>query len=273
MRVFVTGATGYVGRAVVRELREADHEVLGLARDDQGAEALARQSVEPHRGDLEDEESLAAGARACDGVIHLAFIHDFSRYGSAGEVDRRVVEAMAGALEGTGKPLVLTSGTLVLAPGRLVVETDAPALGGVAASRAPSEAAVMAASARGVRGSVVRLPPLVHGKGDHGFVPALIDAARKTGSSAFVGNGANRWPAVHRLDAARLFRLAVEGAPPGTPRPRRASPCARSPRRSAKAWALPSEASARTRRPSAWGGSQPLRRPTTRPPAPSPVRP
>jgi nucleoside-diphosphate-sugar epimerase len=214
MRVFVTGATGFIGEAVVRELRAAGHEVLGLARSDQSAEVLARMGVTPHRGEVADLDSLAAGARACDGVIHLAFIHDFSRYQANAETDRRALEAMADALEGSGKPLVSTSGTSVLAPGGVGTESDAPSPQSPGHIRAASEV-VLAAAERGVRVSTVRLPPSVHGRGDHGFVPALIDLARRAGAAAFIGEGANRWPAVHRLDAARLFRLALEGAAPG----------------------------------------------------------
>jgi nucleoside-diphosphate-sugar epimerase len=216
MRVFLTGATGFIGEAIVRELLTAGHQVLGLARSDAKAEALTRLGIEAHRGDLLDTESLVAGARACEGVIHTAFIHDWSTTTreAAAETDRQAVEAVAGALEGSGKPFVVTSGTALLAPGRISTEGDAPV--SAAVPRAASEATVLAAVGRGVRGSIVRLPPSVHGAGDHGFVPMLIDIARRTGVSAFVGDGANRWPAVHRLDAARLFRLALEKAAPGT---------------------------------------------------------
>lgn len=215
MRVFLTGATGFIGEAIVRELLIEGHQVLGLARSDAAADTLARLGVEAHRGELSDTDSLAAGARACEGVIHTAFIHDFSQYVANAETDRLALDAMARALEGSGKPLVATSGTGVLAPGRIGTEKDAPALEGLGSIRAASEV-VLAAADRGVRVSVVRLPPSVHGRGDHGFVPALIDIARRTGVAAFVGDGANRWPAVHRLDAARLFRLALEKAAPGS---------------------------------------------------------
>lgn len=213
MRVFVTGATGFVGQAVVRELIAAGHGVLGLARGDAAADTLARLGVDVHRGDLSDPEGLAAAARASDGVIHTAFIHDFNNFAHSVETDRIVVEALAATLEGSGKPLVITSGTALLPPGRLATEEDDPPPG---APRSLSEIAVLAASQRGVRGSIVRLAPSVHDAGDHGFVPRLIEIARRTGVAAYIGDGANRWPAVQRLDAARLYRLAVEKAPPGT---------------------------------------------------------
>lgn len=214
MRVFVTGATGFIGTAVVRELQAAGHEVLGLARSDASAETLAQMDVEAHRGELSDGDGLAAGARACEGVIHLAFIHDLSRYQANAETDRGALQAMADVLEGSGKPLVSTSGTSVLAPGRIATENDVPSPESPGYIRSASEV-VLAAAGRGVRVSAVRLPPTVHDRGDHGFIPMLIDVARRTGVAAFVGDGENRWPAVHRLDAARLFRLALEKAAPG----------------------------------------------------------
>ena len=211
MRVFVTGATGFIGLAVVQELLGTGYQVLGLARSEASAETLAKLGVDVHRGDLSDADSLAAGALASDGVIHLAFIHDFSQYEANAETDRMATAAMAAALEGTGKPLVVTSGTAVLTPGRVGTEEDAP----TAQVRAVSEL-VLAFADRGVRVSAVRLAPTVHGAGDHAFVPALIEVARRTGVSAYIGDGANRWPAVHRLDAAKLFRLAFEKAAPGS---------------------------------------------------------
>jgi nucleoside-diphosphate-sugar epimerase len=149
-------------------------------------------------------------------VIHLAFIHDFSAYAAAAETDRNAVAAITSALADSGKPFVLTSGTALLAAGRTATEADAPAPDSAAAPRAAAETIALAAAGRGVRASVVRLPPTVHGRGDHGFVPMLIDVARRKGIAAFIGDGANRWPAVHRLDAARLFRLALEQAVPGS---------------------------------------------------------
>ncbi|MFL5306283.1 MAG: NAD-dependent epimerase/dehydratase family protein, partial [Polyangia bacterium] len=214
MRIFVTGATGFIGSATVRELIGAGHSVLGLARSDAAAASLENAGGDVHRGALSDPASLVAGARACDGVIHTAFIHDFARttIAEAAVVDARVVEALCAALEGSGKALAIASGTALLPAGRLVTEADVPVTG---APRGPSEATIQAASDRGVRANAVRLPPTVHGTGDHGFVPMLIDIARRTGVAAYVGDGTNRWPAVHRFDAARVFRLTVETAASG----------------------------------------------------------
>ena len=216
MRVFVTGATGFIGSAIVRELLTAGHQVLGLARSAEAAEVLEKLGAESHRGELSDTESLSAGARASDGVIHAAFIHDFSAYVAAAETDKRAIETLADALEGSGKPFVATSVTTLLTPEHIGSEEDAPMLGSSLGPRAASENAALSAANRGVRSSVVRLPPSVHGAGDHAFVPALIDLAQRNGFAAFVGDGSNRWPAVHRLDAARLFLLGLEKAKPGT---------------------------------------------------------
>ena len=210
MRVFLTGATGFIGSAIVPELLGAGHEVLGLARSDAAEQALAGLGVKAHRGELSDTDSLVAGVRACDGVIHTAYIHDFTQYAANAQIDRLALEAVAQALEGSGKPLVAASGTLMVSPGRTAMETDPAAEGSPRFSEA-----MLSFAGRGVRTSVVRLSPTVHGRGDKGFVPQLIEFARRAGFAAFVGDGANRWPAAHRLDAARLFRLALEQAAPG----------------------------------------------------------
>lgn len=216
MRVFVTGATGFVGSAVVNELLAAGHSVLGVARSEQAAAALAAHGVDVHRGSLEEPESFAAGAAACDGVIHTAFNHDFSRFADNAAAERKAVEAMGEALAGSGRPLVGTTGTGMLQPGRLGTEDDTGNPDGAASLRKPMEEAAIALAARGVRSAVVRLPPSVHGDGDHGFVPWLIRIAQEKGVSAYIDDGANRWPAVHRLDAAKLYRLALEKGVGGT---------------------------------------------------------
>ena len=206
MRIFVTGATGFIGSAIVQELVGAGHQVLGLARSDAGAASLAAAGADVHRGSLEDLESLRSGAAGADGVIHTAFIHDFSDFAASVKADKLAIEAMTATLAGSGKPLLVTSGVLGLTSGRPGTEEDSPSSG----FPRKSEEAGLAAAAQGVRAMVMRLSPSVHGDGDHGFVPTLIKLAREKGFAFYVGEGKNRWPAVHRLDTAKLYRLALE---------------------------------------------------------------
>jgi len=216
MRVFVTGASGWIGSAVVPELTGAGHQVLGLARSDSSAAAVTAAGAEVLRGDLDDLAALRAGAAGSDGVIHLAFIHDFTDFEASVGADRRAIETMGAALEGSGKPLVIASGTPAV-PGHVATERDEPAPGSPVAGRAANAQAALGMAARGVRSSVIGLPRTVHGDGDrHGFIARMVAIARDTGVSGYPGDGTSRWPAVHVLDAAHLFRLAVEDAPAGS---------------------------------------------------------
>jgi nucleoside-diphosphate-sugar epimerase len=242
MRVFVTGATGFVGSAVVKELIGAGHQVTALARSEEKAQALRAKGITPHLGNIDDLDSLRSAAAAADGVIHLAFMHGLSQIPLAkrlrvllgglptgivsrflavsAEADRQAINTLGAALQGSGRPFVTTFGAMGLADSserapRPATENDAPASGSPGFARAKTEALVEGWASLGVRATMIRLAPSVHGDGDTGFVPQLITAARKTGKSAYVGDGSNRWTAVHRIDAARLFRLALESGVAG----------------------------------------------------------
>jgi nucleoside-diphosphate-sugar epimerase len=226
MRVFVTGASGWIGSAVVPELIGAGHQVVGLARSDASAAALTAAGVEVQAGTLDDLDTLARTAAASDGVIHLAFKHDIAFTGDfqgAADADRLAVETFGEALAGSDRPFVLASGLLGLAPGHVATEADGHEADTALAAaetgpqtRLGTAEVTVALAGRHVRSSVVRLPPTVHGDGDTGFVASLVGMAREHGVSGYIGDGSNRWPAVHRFDSARLFRLALEQAPAGS---------------------------------------------------------
>jgi nucleoside-diphosphate-sugar epimerase len=213
MRIFVTGASGWIGSAVVPELHRAGHDVLGLARSDAAAAIIAGLGAEVLGGDLDDLDALAKGAGSCDGVVHLGYNHDFTRMADAARTDRAAIETMGAALEGRGGPLLIASGVVGLTAGQVATEADEPDDG--SHPRSASAEVARSFATRGVRPVIVRFAPTVHGPGDHGFIAALVAIARARGVSGFIDDGANRWPAIHRLDAALLTRLALDEAAAG----------------------------------------------------------
>ena len=214
MRVFVTGASGWIGSAVVPELIGAGHEVVGLARSDAAAAAIVAAGAEAYRGSLDDPASVRDGAALCDGVVHLGYNHDFSQMDAAAKTDHDVIEAIGAALKDSDRPFVVAGGVLGLAPGRIANENDMP--DPAMHPRTANVALALSMAQDGVRSSCVRFAPTVHGDGDHGFIATLVAIARAKGNSSYIGDGANCWPAVHRFDAARLVRLTFEGAPAGS---------------------------------------------------------
>ncbi|PTQ98124.1 nucleoside-diphosphate-sugar epimerase [Mucilaginibacter yixingensis] len=214
MRVYVTGASGFVGSAIVKELLSAGHEVVGLVRSDEAAAKLAATGATVYRGNLDDVESVKQGVIGCDAVIHTAFNHNFANFKENCESDRRIIEALGSALAGSDRPLVITSGIgLLNGKSGVVTENDLPAVSSNVMPRVASEEATRAVAAKGVKAYIVRLPPTVHGAGDHGFVPMIIGMAKEKGESAYIDEGKNLWPAVHRFDAAVLYRLIIEQQP------------------------------------------------------------
>lgn len=216
MRVFLTGASGWIGSAVVPELIAAGHQPVGIARSEQSAEKLRSAGVEVRRGSLDDLVSLRAGAEDADGVIHLAFKHDFSDFAGAGRTERAALDTSGQVLAGSHRPLLFASGLLGLAPGRVVTEADPSPAVGADAPRGGAEELALRIAERGVRTVALRFAPTVHGQGDPGFIPALVETARAKGASGYVGDGGNRWPAAHRLDVAAMVALALEKAPAGS---------------------------------------------------------
>jgi len=215
MRIFVTGATGWIGTAVTGELLDAGHDVVGLARSDASARTLAARGATPLRGTLDDLGTIKDATAAADGVIHLGFVHDFDRFAESGRIERAVVETIGDTLAGSDRPFLLAAGVAGLTPGRVATEDDVTGAVGPDAPRGGSEALALSFADRGVRSVALRFAASVHGIGDHGFVAELARVARERGVSGYLGDGANRWPAVHRSDAARLVRLALDDAPAG----------------------------------------------------------